>query len=142
MYEPIRTQSVHTMAAQRCGMRGLHRSREEELDIRLAWHLTALLTLTDELRALTPSRALDDAADRLADRITRMRGHAPLRATPSTLAAEHSTPARITALHQRAHQLAGQALVVATTGGDTAGETLAAERLAAHATALGITAAG
>ncbi|MGW2601011.1 SCO4983 family protein [Streptomyces klenkii] len=139
MYEPIRTQSVHTMAAQRCGMRGLHRSREEELDIRLAWHLTALLTLTDELRALTPSRALDDAADRLADRITRMRGHAPLRAAPT---AGHATPAHITALHQRAHQLAGQALVVATTAGDTAGEDLAAERLAAHAAALGITEPG
>ncbi|MCF3105620.1 hypothetical protein IPZ58_29095 [Streptomyces roseoverticillatus] len=139
MYEPIRTQSVHTMAAQSCSMRGLHRTREEELDIRLAGHLTALLTMTDELRTLTPSRALDDAADRLADRITRMRGHAPLRATPS---AEHSTPARITALHQRAHQLAGQALVVATTVGDTAGETLAAERLAAHAASLGIAEAG
>ncbi|MFF7021301.1 hypothetical protein ACFY97_09835 [Streptomyces klenkii] len=139
MYEPIRTQSVHTMAAQRCGMRGLHRSREEELDIRLAWHLTALLTLTDELRALTPSHALDDAADRLAARITHMRGHAPLRAAPT---ASRATPAHITALHQRAHQLAGQALVVATTGGDTAGETLAAERLATHAAALGITAAG
>ncbi|MBF6049981.1 hypothetical protein GO001_33180 [Streptomyces sp. NRRL B-1677] len=138
MYEPIRTQSVHTMAAQRCGMRGLHRSREEELDIRLAWHLTALLTLTDELRALTPSRALDDAADRLADRITHMRGHAPLRAAPT---AGRATPAHITALHQRAHQLAGQALVVATTTGDTAGESLAAERLSAHAAALGITTA-
>ncbi|CAM5424687.1 SCO4983 family protein [Streptomyces abikoensis] len=136
MYEPIRTQSVHTMAAQRCSMRGLHRSREEELDIRLAWHLTALLTVTDELRAVTPSRALDDAADRLADRITRMRGHAPLRATPS---ADRSTPARITALHQRAHQLAGQALVVATTLADPAGKALTAERLAAHAAALGVT---
>ncbi|MFF7728232.1 hypothetical protein [Streptomyces sp. NPDC008001] len=139
MYEPIRTQSVHTMAAQCSSMRGLHRSREEELDIRLAGHLTALLTMTDELRALTPSRALDDAADRLADRITRMRGSAPFRAAPS---AGHAAPARIAALHQRAHQLAGQALAVATTAGDTAGEALAAERLAAHAAALGLTGPG
>ncbi|MFE5871105.1 hypothetical protein ACFQ6V_20980 [Streptomyces roseifaciens] len=135
MYEPIRTQSVHTMAAQNCSMRGLHRSREEELDIRLAGHLTALLTVTDELRALAPSGVLDEAADRLADRITRMRGHGPLRAAPS---AGEASPARITALHQRAHTLAGQALVVATATGDTRGEALAAERLRAHAAALGI----
>ncbi|MEH6374084.1 hypothetical protein V7793_07010 [Streptomyces sp. KLMMK] len=135
MYEPIRTQSVHSLAAQRWGKRVLHRSREEELDIRLAGHLTALLTVTDELRALTPSGPLDDAADRLTDGITRMSGTTPLRAAPS---AGHPVPARVNALHQRAHQLAGQALVVATSAGDAAGRALAAERLRAHATALGI----
>ncbi|QLE73695.1 hypothetical protein FGW37_20805 [Streptomyces rectiverticillatus] len=135
MYEPIRTQSVHSLAAQRWSKRSLHRSREEELDIRLTGHLTALLTVTDELRALAPSRSLDDAADRLAALVTTLRGATPLRATPST---GHATPARIMALHQRAHQLSGQALVVASAAKDTAGEALTAERLQAHAEALGI----
>lgn len=49
MYEPIRTKSVHTMAA---APEIPHRSREQELDIRLAGQLTALLTVTDELHAL------------------------------------------------------------------------------------------
>ncbi|MGW1790792.1 SCO4983 family protein [Streptomyces tubercidicus] len=48
MYEPIRTKSVHTMADPEIP----HRSREQELDIRLAGQLTALLTVTDELHAL------------------------------------------------------------------------------------------
>ncbi|MFE0045104.1 SCO4983 family protein [Streptomyces albireticuli] len=135
MYEPIRTQSVHSLAAQHWSKRELRHSREEQLDIRLAGHLTALLTVTDELRALAPSGALDDAADRLADLITRMRGSSPLRAAPSS---DGATPARIDALHQRAHQLAGQALVVAVSAKDTAGETVAAASLRAHAAALGI----
>ncbi|MCC3770396.1 hypothetical protein [Streptomyces sp. UNOC14_S4] len=136
MYEPIRTKSVHTMAEPCRKIHGPRRSREEELDNRLAGHLTALLTVTDELRVLAPSAALDEAAQRLAERVARMRGgRAPLRATPTT---DEAPPARVTALHQRAHTLAGQALVVATSCGDTAGASLAAERLQAHAAALGI----
>lgn len=83
MYEPIRTKSVHSMAADQDVP---HRSRAEELDIRLAGHLTALLTVTDELRATVPDPALDDAAERIAEQVTRLRGGAyPLRAA---LAAE------------------------------------------------------
>ncbi len=52
MYEPIRTKSVHSMADGPTGVP--HRSREEELDIQLAGHLSALLAVTDELRALAP----------------------------------------------------------------------------------------
>ncbi|WP_461030246.1 SCO4983 family protein, partial [Streptomyces sparsus] len=85
MYEPIRNKSVHTMAEQPVsGDRFPQRSREAELDIRLAGHLTALLTVTDELRALTPSVALDAPAHRLATQVARLRdGRAPLRAEPS-----------------------------------------------------------
>ncbi|MEU1824835.1 hypothetical protein ABZ502_20695 [Streptomyces abikoensis] len=128
MYEPTRTK--HTVCTH-----GPHRSREEELTIRLAGHLTALLTVTDELRALTPSPELDDAARRLALRVQHLRGSAPLRARPTT---PTPTPTHVTALHQRAHTLAGQALVVATQRGDATGAALAAERLHAHARALGI----
>ncbi|MEU7132049.1 hypothetical protein [Streptomyces sp. NPDC046261] len=127
MYEPIRTKSVHA--------HGPHRSREEELDIRLAGHFTALLTVTDELRALTPATTLDDAAARLAQRVEHLRGHSPLRAAPTQGATD---AAHVTALHQRAHMLAGQALVVATQRGDAAGAALAAERMHAHAGTLGI----
>ncbi|MEC4017157.1 SCO4983 family protein [Streptomyces sp. H27-D2] len=136
MYEPIRTKSVHSMAAPADAQNsGPHRSREKELDIRLAGHLTALLTVTDELRALSPDPALDDAAARIAEQATRLNGgRAPLRAEP----AAYADPARTAALHQRAHMLAGQALVVATSRGDEDGTTLAAERLGAHAAALGI----
>ncbi|NEA04349.1 hypothetical protein G3I28_34395, partial [Streptomyces sp. SID10116] len=73
MYEPIRTKSVHTMADDASYP---HRSREEELDIQLAGHLAALLALTDELRALSPSAALDDAAEQLALQVARLRGGA------------------------------------------------------------------
>ncbi|MEV5242296.1 hypothetical protein AB0K89_24815 [Streptomyces cinnamoneus] len=127
MYEPIRTKSVHA--------HGPHRSRQEELEIRLAGHFTALLTVTDELRALTPSAALDEAAARLAGWVERLHGGTPLRAVPTARA---TGPGHVAALHQRAHTLAGQALVVATQRGDTAGATLAEERLHAHAAALGI----
>ncbi|MFC5718965.1 hypothetical protein ACFP1Z_02060 [Streptomyces gamaensis] len=116
-----------------------HRSREEELDMRLAWHLTALLTVTDELRALAPSHRLDAAAQRIAEQVARLRGGTDaLRAAPSTVGDPARTAARITALHQRAHVLAGQALVVATSRGDAAGAALAGEMLRAHARALGI----
>ncbi len=128
MYEPIHTKSVHAA-------HGPHRSREEELDIRLGGHLTALLTVTDELRALTPSPALDEAAARLALRVEHLLGHPPLRAAPTGAVAD---PAHVSALHQRAHTLAGQALVVATQRGDTSDTTLAADRLHAHAGMLGI----
>lgn len=134
MYEPIRTKSVHTMAEPGRGLP--HRSREEELDIQLAGHLTALLTVTDELRALVPAPALDTAAQRLTDQVTRLRdGRSPLRAAPTAATA---APAHIAALHQRAHTLAGRALVVATSRDDEAAGALAAERLETHAAALGI----
>ncbi|MFJ9730038.1 hypothetical protein ACIRU2_02330 [Streptomyces sp. NPDC101169] len=129
MYEPIRTKSVHsTMAGDPSDFP--HRSREEELDIQLAGHLAALLAVTDELRALTPSAALDAAAERLAAQVTRLRGGgAPLRAQP-TAAGEP------TGLHRRAHALAGRALVVAASRADTAAAILSAERMDAHAAAL------
>ncbi|MEU0845786.1 hypothetical protein ABZ370_40925 [Streptomyces sp. NPDC005962] len=136
MYEPIRTKSVHTMAAPEPDFP--HRSREEELDIRLAGHLTALLTVTDELRTLTPGPALDEAAEHLADQVVRLRdGRAPLRAAPTTADAD---PAHVAALHQRAHTLAGWALVTATSRDDAAATALTAERLEAHAAALSIAA--
>lgn len=126
MYEPIRTKSVHTMAADQ---EVPHRSRTEELDIRLAGHLTALLTVTDELRATVPGPALDDAAERIAEQVTRLRGGVyPLRAAPTG----GGDPARAPRLHRRARMLAGSALAVATSRGDAAAATLAAERMEAH----------
>src|SRR4051812_45285619 len=114
MYEPIRTPSVHTVSAPDLP----HRSRAEELDIRLAGHLTALLTVTDELRALAPAASLDDAAERLAAETTRLGdGRAPLRAAPTPRRAD---PGRVAALNHRAHGLAGLALSVATSRGDAA----------------------
>ncbi|MFK0291581.1 hypothetical protein ACIQU6_14050 [Streptomyces sp. NPDC090442] len=129
MYEPIRTKSVHSMAVAQ----GIpHRSREEELDIRLAGQLTALLTVTDELHALTgcPTEraALASAAERIAAEVTRLSGQLPLRAEPSG-----GDPARTPALRQRAHTLAGNALAVATSRDDADAIKLAEEQLAAHA---------
>ncbi|MFJ3666064.1 hypothetical protein ACIPSE_06390 [Streptomyces sp. NPDC090106] len=131
MYEPIRTKSVHsTMAGTPSDFP--HRSREEELDIQLAGHLAALLTVTDELRALAPSADLDTAADRLAEQVTRLRGGgAPVRATASGGGEGDGR-----ALHERAHMLAGRALVVAASRADTAVAILTAERMDAHAAAL------
>ncbi|MEU6771142.1 hypothetical protein [Streptomyces sp. NPDC046759] len=130
MYEPIRTKSVHSpMAGTTADFP--HRSREEELDIQLAGHLTALLAVTDELRALAPSDDLDTAAERLAGQVARLRGgRAPLRSTPA------ATGDPAAALHRRAHTLAGRALVVAASRADTAAAILAAERMDAHADAL------
>ncbi|SED49067.1 hypothetical protein SAMN04490357_4954 [Streptomyces misionensis] len=129
MYEPIRTKSVHsTMAGTPCDFP--HRSREEELDIQLAGHLAALLAVTDELRALTPSADLDAAAQRLAGEVSRLRGGTPLRAAP---AADDGDPV---ALHRRAHALAGRALVVAASRADTSAAILSAERMDAHTAAL------
>ncbi|MGW2895187.1 SCO4983 family protein, partial [Streptomyces sp. NPDC001212] len=84
MYEPTRTgPSGRPVRSPMAGTTSdfPHRSREEELDIQLAGHLAALLAVTDELRALTPSADLDTAAERLADQVARLRGgHAPARA--------------------------------------------------------------
>ncbi|MEV4332933.1 hypothetical protein AB0K02_20710 [Streptomyces sp. NPDC049597] len=119
MYEPIRTKSVHSMADQ---AQYPHRSREEELDIQLAGHLAALLAVTDEL-------GLDAAAEAIATQVSRLRGAPPARHAALT----HADPA---ALHQRAHALAGRALVVAASRADTAAAILAAERMDAHTAAL------
>lgn len=139
MYEPIRAKSVHSMAGHDQSDTP-HRSREEELDARLAGHLTALLTVTDELRALRPESGLDDAAQRLAAHAARLGGgRAPLRAAPS---GGRAGVAHVESLHQRAHRLAGNALVIATSREDDAAGALAAERLDAHASALGMETVG
>ncbi|MEV5931615.1 hypothetical protein AB0L56_02305 [Streptomyces sp. NPDC052079] len=132
MYEPIRAKSVHsTMAGTPHDFP--HRSREEELDIQLAGHLAALLAVTDELRAAAPSAALDTAAERLTEQVTRLRGgRTPARASAATTDREPNAAA----LHRRAHALAGRALVVAASRADTAVAILAAEQMDAHAAAL------
>lgn len=129
MYEPIRTKSVHTMAGPTQDFP--HRSREEELDIQLAGHLAALLAVTDELRAQKPSADLDEAAERLAQQVARLRGGRP----PVRSAVAAAPESRTAALHQRAHALAGRALVVAASRADTSAAILAAERMDAHAAA-------
>ncbi|CAL9308785.1 hypothetical protein SUDANB148_04414 [Streptomyces sp. SudanB148_2056] len=131
MYEPIRSKSVHSTMAGPDDFP--HRSREEELDIQLAGHLAALLTVTDELRVAAPSADLDTAAERLTQEITRLRGgRTPARATTSTRGREPDA----TALHLKAHALAGRALVVAASRADTAAAILAAERMDAHTATL------
>ncbi|WP_329197827.1 MULTISPECIES: SCO4983 family protein [unclassified Streptomyces] len=121
MYEPIRTKSVvHRMAGGRTDYP--HRSRGEALDIQLAGHLAALLAVTDEL-------GLGDAAARIADQVTRLRGARPARAA-------HGKPSDTADLHRRAHDLAGRALLVAASRADTTVAILAAERMDAHAAAL------
>ncbi|MFD4696399.1 SCO4983 family protein [Streptomyces niveus] len=121
MYEPIRTKSVHSMAAPDADTDLPHRTREEELDIQLAGHLAALLAVTDDL-------GLDHEADRIAQQVTRLRGTQPPRASASA-----DSPAD---LHRRALALAGRALVVAASRADTAAAILAAERMDAHTAAL------
>jgi hypothetical protein len=128
MYEPIRTKSVHTMVADSFP----HRSREEELDIQLAGHLSALLALTDELRPAAGDPELDTAAAELAAQITRLRGGQP--PVRSAVAGAVHEP-HLAALHQRAHALAGRALVVAASRADTAAAILAARRMEYHADA-------
>ena len=129
MYEPIRTKSVHsTMAGTTSDFP--HRSREEELDIQLAGHLGALLAVTDELRAASPSGDLDTAAERLAAQVARLRGGMTPARMPVTASDD---PA---ALHRQAHALAGRALVVAASRADTAAAILAAEQMDVHAAAL------
>ncbi|ULR53098.1 hypothetical protein [Streptomyces deccanensis] len=128
MYEPIRTKSVHTMAGT-TSSDFPHRSREEELDIQLAGHLAALLAVTDELRALTPSDDLDAAAEALTAQVARLRGGRP----PVRFAAADEGEGDVAGLHRRAHALAGRALVVAASRADTASAILAASRMDAHA---------
>ncbi|GHA80721.1 MULTISPECIES: SCO4983 family protein [Streptomyces] len=119
MYEPIRTKSVHTPAAD-AGFP--HRTREEELDIQLAGHLSALLAVTDEL-------GLGATGDRIAAQVARLRGTPPARHAGRT-------DAPVAALHRRAHDLAGRVLVVAASRADTAVAILAAEAMDAHTAAL------
>ncbi|MDX3072046.1 hypothetical protein ACIP98_04940 [Streptomyces sp. NPDC088354] len=127
MYEPIRTKSVHTATAPRLP----RRSRDEELDLQLAGHLAALLTVTDELRGSAPCPELDRAAEQLAEVVARLhQGRPPLRLPAGRGAGD---PARTAALHRRAHALAGRALVVAESRQDTEAVALAERRLAAHA---------
>lgn len=126
MYEPIRTKSVHAMADPGDFP---HRSREEELDIQLAAHLAALLAVTDELRALAPATDLDDAAEQLSSEVARLRGGLPP-VRSAVVTAIHEP--HLNALHQRAHALAGRALVVAASRADTAAAILAAHRMDAH----------
>ncbi|MFJ5835495.1 hypothetical protein ACIQGO_01705 [Streptomyces shenzhenensis] len=135
MYEPTRPgpshRSPHGSAMAGTPSDFPHRSREEELDIQLAGHLAALLAVTDELRTLTHSAELDTASARLAEQVTRLRGgHAPARTSGT------ATDPCPTALHHRAHTLAGRALVVAASRADTTAAILAAERMDAHAAAL------
>ncbi|MGY0018322.1 hypothetical protein [Streptomyces sp. cg35] len=128
MYEPIRSKSVHTMAADHVDFP--HRSREEELDIQLAGHLSALLAVTDELRLAGGDPELDAAAADLAAQVTRLRGgHPPVRSAVAAAIHEPHTAA----LHQRAHALAGRALVVAASRADTSAAILAAQRMEFHA---------
>ncbi|MFE2302078.1 hypothetical protein ACFXAW_28270 [Streptomyces sp. NPDC059445] len=133
MYEPIRSKSVHTTVGAPSSDFP-HRSREEELDIQLAGHLAALLAVTDEIRALAPSADLDAGAERLTQQVSRLRGGAPLRAQAAPAAPEPGE-SHLSALHRRAHALAGRALVVAASRADTAAAILSAERMDAHASA-------
>ncbi|MGP9018907.1 SCO4983 family protein [Streptomyces sp. BR1] len=120
MYEPIRTKSVHsTMASAGAGVPS--RSREEELDIQLAGHLSALLAVTDEL-------GLTEAGDAIAAQVARLRGMPPVRHAGLSRAGS-------VALHARAHALAGRALVVAASRADTSAAILAASRMDAHSAA-------
>nr|WSZ98106.1 hypothetical protein OH820_22730 [Streptomyces sp. NBC_00857] len=130
MYEPIRSKSVHAMADRDTDTDFPHRSREEELNIQLAGHLSALLAVTDEL-------GLDEAAESIAGQIARLRGTPParLRGTPPARRAG-LTGAAPDDLHRRALALAGRALVVAASRADTAAAILSAERMDAHTAAL------
>ncbi|MFJ7270128.1 hypothetical protein ACIQV3_26430 [Streptomyces sp. NPDC099050] len=126
MYEPIRTKAVDPRI-------GVHHSeyprssRAEALDIQLAGHLAALLAVTDEL-------GLDEAAAVVAAQVARLRGAEPARAA---LRPGHALGAEATAaLHQRAHDHAARALLVAASRADTTVAILAAERMDAHAAAL------
>ncbi|WP_327416014.1 SCO4983 family protein [Streptomyces sp. NBC_01233] len=121
MYEPIRTKSVvHRMGAAPSDYP--RSSRGEALDTQLAGHLAALLAVTDEL-------GLDEAAAEIAVQVTRLRGSQPARA-------QRRPAADVAALHQRAHDLAARALLVAASRADTTVAILAAERMDAHAAAL------
>jgi hypothetical protein len=130
MYQPIRTKSVHTMAATTP-----RRSRDEELEFQLAGHLAALLTVTDELRALAPGDGYEQVSDELAERVARLQhGRPPLRLAPTAFTGGRES-ARIAALRRRAHALAGRALFVAESRQDAESADLAARCMAAHAAA-------
>lgn len=124
MYEPIRTKAVDPRIG---GHRGDYprSSRSEALDIQLGGHLAALLAVTDEL-------GLDEAAAQISAQVTRLRGAQPTRA-PQHSGHDADSAA---ALHQRAHDLAARALLVAASRADTTVAILAAERMDAHAAAL------
>ncbi|MEV7525791.1 hypothetical protein [Streptomyces sp. NPDC091371] len=124
MYEPIRTKSVvHRVGAAAETSDYPQRSRVEALDIQLAGHLAALLAVTDEL-------GLAESAAEIAGQVERLRGSAPARA------AQAGEAPNAEALHQRAHDLAARALLVAASRADTTVAILAAERMDAHAAAL------
>lgn len=122
MYEPIRSKSVvHRAGGNRPDYP--HSSRSEALDIQLAGHLAALLAVTDEL-------GLDEGAAAIAAQVARLRGAQPARVPRRGPAGDAA------ALHQRAHDLAARALLVAASRADTTAAILAAERMDAHAAAL------
>ncbi|WP_371617620.1 hypothetical protein [Streptomyces sp. NBC_00454] len=125
MYEPIRTKPVDPRMGGRPTTEYPRSSRAEALDIQLGGHLAALLAVTDEL-------GLDEAAAEIALQVTRLRGAQPTRAPHHPgQAPENATP-----LHQRAHDLAARALLVAASRADTTVAILAAERMDAHTAAL------
>jgi hypothetical protein len=78
--------------------------------------------VTDEL-------GLEQAADAIAEQVSRLRGAPPARHAGLSGADRAD-------LHRRAHALAGRALVVAASRADTAAAILSAERMDAHTAAL------
>ncbi|MYX35375.1 MULTISPECIES: hypothetical protein [unclassified Streptomyces] len=132
MYEPIRTTSVDTAVAPTLP----RRSRDEELDLQLAGHLAALLTVTDELRALEPCPKLDRAAEQLAEAVADLHhGHPPLRLSTAPAGRGQAEAARVAALHRRARALAGRALVVAESRQNAEAAALAERHIAVHTAA-------
>ncbi|MFD9408952.1 hypothetical protein ACFWBN_18295 [Streptomyces sp. NPDC059989] len=130
MYEPIRPKSVvHRMGGSPTEHDYPHRSRGEALDIQLAGHLAALLAVTDEL-----GPGFEEGAADIAAQVTRLRGAQPARAPQQDPAAAGDRA--VAALHQRAHDLAARALLVAASRADTTVAILAAERMNVHAAAL------
>ncbi|MFJ5635342.1 hypothetical protein ACIQF5_22235 [Streptomyces goshikiensis] len=131
MYEPIRTKSVvHRLGTGHGDHPDYpHSSRGEALDIQLAGHLAALLAVTDEL-------GLVESAERIAGQVARLRGEQPARLPHAPIGDTGDTGDTVT-LHQRAHDLAARALLVAASRADTTAAILAAERMDAHAAALG-----
>ncbi|GGO82989.1 SCO4983 family protein [Wenjunlia tyrosinilytica] len=144
MYEPSRqpvrtprpAAGRRTRTAEPAAERGASQpSRTDHLQAQLAGHLAALLAVTDELRGAGPSEELDEAAREIAERVTELSPTgAPVRIWEgSRPGAGH---ARVAALHQHAHTIAGRVLVVAASRQDTATAMLACRRMDAHALAL------
>jgi len=97
------------------------------------YSLSAIERLVYTLPPPQTSADLDTAGARLAQQVTRLRGgRTPVRSTPAAGPAEP----HLSALHERAHALAGRALLVAASRADTAAAILAAQRMDAHAAAL------